>query len=92
MNEHGAVIMMGKQKYSEKTLYQCYSSHHKFYMDWLGTESGLLWYEAFSINLSYGLALVVYWIFLPIQIYHTLQNTKKLMAYDMYVIIHITRL
>jgi hypothetical protein len=30
----------GKLKYSEKTLSECYFVHHKFHMDWPGTDPG----------------------------------------------------
>jgi hypothetical protein len=78
MNEHGAVIMVGKQKYSEKTLYQCHVIHHKFLMDWPSTDSGLLWCEAYNINLNCGWTLLIYWIFLQIQIYHALQIPRNI--------------
>jgi hypothetical protein len=31
----------GKLKYIEKNLYHCHFLHHKFHMDWSGTEPGL---------------------------------------------------
>jgi hypothetical protein len=66
--------MMGKQKYLEKTVHHCHFSHHKFLMDWPGIEFGLLWYEAYNINLSCVRTLLIFWIFLQIQIYHALQS------------------
>ena len=44
MNKYGALVerhWQRKAKYSENNLSQRHFDHHKFHVDWLGTESGL---------------------------------------------------